>query len=187
MAFPVPPTLRILGPFAAVLGAGDTLQAKDTAGLPDGAIAQVAANKRLYVLDASSSVAASGSDIVQPTTGSGRWFMQTGGPQGSIENDLGSLGAGTHPVPWDIYGYAALTLTGDVTLTFPDDPPSPTRRVLRVTQDGAGLHGITWPANCRFPGGVAPAISTGGGTVSLVEFEFTNDLYYGRLFGAAFA
>ena len=185
--FPAPVQLRILGPFASVLGAGDTLQAKNTTGLPDGAVAQVASNKRLYVLDTSSSVTPSGSDIVQPTSGPGRWFMQTGGPEGSVENDLGTLNAGTHPVPWDIYAYAAMTLAGDVTLTFPNDPPSPCRRILRISQDGAGLHAIDWPANALFAGGVDPVIATGAGTISVVEFEFISGLYYGRLFGAAFA
>lgn len=75
MPFPVPPALRILRPFATPTGAGDTLQAQDTTGIPDGAVAQVVSNGQFYYLNKSSSATADGDNIIQPAAGTGRWFM----------------------------------------------------------------------------------------------------------------
>src|SRR5882724_5179299 len=90
---PPPVSIRITGPFATALGAGDSLQAQNTALLVDGSIAQVNSNGRQYFLDIDSAASPSGDDIIKPALGPGRWFKQAGGGATGGTGATGATGA----------------------------------------------------------------------------------------------
>jgi hypothetical protein len=62
------------------------------------------------------------------------------------------------------------TLTGNVTLTLSSPPPS--NDALAVTfiliQDGTGSRTVTWPGSVKWPGGVAPVLTTAAGKIDVV-------------------
>ncbi len=91
---PVPATIRIAGPFATALGAGDSLQAQNTNFLVDGTIAQVNDVGRQYYLDKESTQAPSGTLVIQPAAGGpGRWFRHSGGGETGGTGATGPTGA----------------------------------------------------------------------------------------------
>ena len=65
-----------------------------------------------------------------------------------------------------------LTLTGNCTFTFPTATAGKSFMIL-LKQDGTGSRTVTWPAAVKWPGGIAPAITS---TASkLDKFVFTAD------------
>jgi hypothetical protein len=76
-----PASLRILQPVATITGADDSLTSINTNELPDGAVVQVKSSYLFYVLQKESIVNPSGTDIVEPSAGPGRWVLYgfTGG------------------------------------------------------------------------------------------------------------
>ena len=89
----VPATLRIAGPFANAIGPGDSLQAQNTHLLVDGSIAQVNDVQRQYYLDINSTQAPSGTLVIEPAAGPGRWFRQAGGGETGGTGATGATGA----------------------------------------------------------------------------------------------
>lgn len=82
-----------------------------------------------------------------------------------------------------------LTLTGNVTLTLSGSTASVACGVsLYLFQDGTGGRTVTWPASVKWPGGVAPALSSGASKVDLVTLETIDNgtTWYGSLAGADF-
>jgi len=71
------PALRILGPRARLMGTSDpdALQNLDTTLLPDGSLCWVQDQAAVYALHRDSTAAASGTLIVAPGSGPGRWFV----------------------------------------------------------------------------------------------------------------
>ena len=68
------------------------------------------------------------------------------------------------------YFYAAGALTGN-TITFTFDNPPASGRVAVITvelNDGGGATAINWPASVDWPGGSAPALSSGIDVISFV-------------------
>jgi hypothetical protein len=75
------PALRLLPPAARLLGTGDddALQNVDTTSLPHGCLCFVVDQGTVYVLDKASVEAASGTAVVVPASGPGRWAPLVGG------------------------------------------------------------------------------------------------------------
>ena len=137
--------LRILGPRATVLGAGDAIENVNTSNLPDGAMCWVTDEQALYRFILESTATADGSNIIEPNGGPGRWFRETVGPQGadvSTGLTLGTITSGSSTVEFTSSesfpavpggfreGFLALALTCTIT----------TPTILRVTarQGGTG-------------------------------------------------
>lgn len=80
-------------------------------------------------------------------------------------------------IDWTLSNKHKSTLTGNVTYTF-TAPGGPCNLIFKVIQ-GAGPYTITWPASVKWPGGVAPIISTGNAAVDIFSFYYDGSNYYG--------
>lgn len=78
-------------------------------------------------------------------------------------------------------------LTGDCTFTF-DAPLGPCNVIFKVTQGpSGGPYTVTWPATIvKWPGGVAPTLSTAANAVDLISFYYDGTDYFGT-FALGFA
>ncbi len=74
-----PPALRILLTVSTVLGGGDSLESLNTQLVMDRGLVAVVANNSLYMLRRDATDAPSGTDIVEPSAGPGRWFVYAAG------------------------------------------------------------------------------------------------------------
>lgn len=94
--------------------------------------------------------------------------------------------SGTYAIPdMDVAQLHDLTLTGNVTFTFPANPPGK-QFLLVLRQDAVGGHIITWPANMRYPQGAFNLTTTAGGT-DLVRIIAVRPTHWGAtLEGKAF-
>ena len=65
-----------------------------------------------------------------------------------------------------------LGLTGNVTYTFTNPPPTTKAGsfTLIQIQDATGGRTVTWPASVKWPGGVAPVISSGATDIDIFTF-----------------
>lgn len=84
-----------------------------------------------------------------------------------------------------------LTLTGNCTFTFTNPPASGKTGsfTLILKQDATGSRTRTWPASVKWPGGVAPTLSTTANRVDILTF-FTLDggtTWYGSLAGVNYS
>ncbi len=89
MAPQSPASLRILEFVDVVLGAGSSLQSLNTQLVMDRGIVACKANNSLYMLRREATDSPSGTDIVVPAAGPGRWFIY---PAGSGGGGLAPLG-----------------------------------------------------------------------------------------------
>ncbi len=97
-----------------------------------------------------------------------------------IEKDNGDSGAAIE-INWRVErNKQKITLTDNVTFTF-DDPQGPTSLLLRVIQDATGSRTITWPATVKWPGGVAPNLSSGANAIDIVGLYYDGANYYGNV------
>jgi hypothetical protein len=83
----------------------------------------------------------------------------------------------------------ALTLTGNVTLSFANEPGAGVALGVSVacTQDGTGGRTVTWPAGVLWAGGTPPTLSTAGGARDLFALVRLGGVWYGLTAGLAFA
>jgi len=94
------------------------------------------------------------------------------------EFDAGNSGAAA-TITWPNKQKQRLTLTANTTLTFAV-PTGAGNFLLRLIQDATGNRTVTWPGTVRWPGGTAPAISSGGpNTIHIVSFYYDGTNYYG--------
>src|SRR5882672_4735098 len=77
-----PPSLRILQFVSLVLGDPDSLEAINTKLVMDRGIVAVKENNSLYMLRREAVDAPSGTTIVAPSAGPGRWFLYAAGGSG---------------------------------------------------------------------------------------------------------
>lgn len=87
-------------------------------------------------------------------------------------------------IDWSIGNEHSVTMTGNCTFTF-SNPTSGFRLVL-VVYTGAGSFAATWPGTVKWPGGVAPVISTGASKTDVLSFFYDGSNYLGA-FAQAFA
>lgn len=105
--------LRILGPRATVLGAGDSLENYITDPLPDGSVCWVTAAAALFRLHLDSAATADGINIVDPIHGPGQWLKESAGNPGLAFDGGASLGTITS-------GSSTVTIT--TSDSFPAEP-----------------------------------------------------------------
>lgn len=190
-------------PLATLTTKGDLYAATASA-----TVARVAAGSNGQVLQAQSGQAAglqwvslSTSDVsgAESTTGSqtkaddaqaaaiAASVSKTGGGKETLATNATATGAVT--VNLASGNVHKLTLTGNVTLTLSGSTASVACAVsLYLLQDGTGSRIVTWPASVKWPGGVAPTLSTGAAKIDLVTLETIDNgtTWYGSLAGADF-
>jgi hypothetical protein len=93
------------------------------------------------------------------------------------EFDSGNSGT-SKTLTWSNGSAQKSTLTGNVTYTFAS-PQIGGAYVLRLVQDGTGSRTVTWPAAVKWPGGVAPTLSTAAGAIDLINLYYDGTNYYG--------
>ena len=80
-------------------------------------------------------------------------------------------------ISWDMAdgGFAYVTLDGNRTLSNPTNVKAGARYILKIIQDDTtGGRTLAYGANFKFPGGVAPTLSSGVSDVDLLEFVAYN-------------
>lgn len=81
-------------------------------------------------------------------------------------------------IDWTVSNKQKSTLTGNCTFTF-TAPPGPCNLVLKLVQDGTGSRTVTWPAAVKWPGGVAPTLTTTASRVDVITFYYDGTNYLG--------
>ena len=94
------------------------------------------------------------------------------------EVDDGDSGA-TDTIDWTKGPKHLSTLTSNVTFTF-IAPLDTANLVLKLVQDAGGTNLVTWPSTVKWPGGVAPTLSSGGTDVDIISFYFDGTNYFGQ-------
>lgn len=84
----------------------------------------------------------------------------------------------TQTIDWSTGNLQTLNLasaTGNVTLTFANGVPGAALGIKII--QGSTPRNIVWPASVKWPGGLAPTISTGNGAMDLVTLFFDGTFY----------
>lgn len=84
-------------------------------------------------------------------------------------------------VAWDVAlgPVAKVTLGGNRTLGAPASLQDGGTYILRVTQDGTGSRTLAYNAVFKWPGGVAPTLSTAVGAIDVLTFVSNGTNLYG--------
>lgn len=102
-----------------------------------------------------------------------KWGAAAGGGR---THTTGS-GSGAQTLNWSSNLTISFTLTGNVTFSF-TAPTAGEICILRAIQDATGSRTITWPT-IKWPGGVAPIISTAPNYVDIFTFLYDGTNYSG--------
>jgi hypothetical protein len=83
-------------------------------------------------------------------------------------------------VNWDVSlgQVASLTLGGNRTIANPTNMKVATY-ILYLVQDATGSRTVTWGTNYKWPGGVAPVLSTGANKRDIISFISDGTNMYG--------
>lgn len=93
--------------------------------------------------------------------------------------DNGSSG-NAYTLAWDNGQKQKITLTGaPCVFTFTAPTKGTASFILEVIQGAGGSKTATWPGTVKWPGGVAPVLSTTAGAVDIVSFFYDGTNYYG--------
>jgi hypothetical protein len=86
-------------------------------------------------------------------------------------------------VTWDANAsaVAVLTLGGNRTIAAPTNLVDGGTYILRLYQDGTGSRTVTWNSVFKWPGGVAPTLSTAASSKDIVFFTSDGTNLYGNL------
>jgi hypothetical protein len=76
-----------------------------------------------------------------------------------------------------------VTLTANCTFTFPTASAGKSFTLV-LQQDGTGSRSVTWPIGTRWPGGVAPTLTTTANAVDYVTFLSPATSWHGFLSGS---
>lgn len=84
-------------------------------------------------------------------------------------------------IAWNVNIHQAtkVTLGGNRTLDNPTNMKDGAVYILRVIQDGTGSRTLAYGSAYKFPGGVAPVLSTGGSDVDVLTFYSDGTNMYG--------
>lgn len=84
-------------------------------------------------------------------------------------------------ISWNVASgaFASVTLGGNRTMAAPTNLQAGASYALKITQDGTGSRTLTWNSVFKWPGGVAPTLSTAAGAVDLVTFVCDGTNLYG--------
>ena len=94
------------------------------------------------------------------------------------EYDNGNSGT-SGAINWNNGNIQKFTLTGNATFSFTDPTSGDGRFSIRLVQDATGGRTVIWPANVKWPGGIAPTISTAASAEDIITFEKRGSSYYG--------
>lgn len=85
------------------------------------------------------------------------------------------------PIAWDLSAaqVAAVTLSGNTTLSNPTNAKDGGTYILRVVQDGTGSRTLAFGTNYKWPSGVAPVLSTDANAVDVLYFTSDGVSMYG--------
>lgn len=95
----------------------------------------------------------------------------------TTEVDNGNSGT-SKTIDWTQGNKQKITLTGVCTFTF-TNPAGPASLIFKLIQDGTGSKTVTWPS-VRWPGGVAPTLTTTASATDIVALYFDGTNYYGN-------
>lgn len=93
------------------------------------------------------------------------------------EYDNGNSGA-TKTFDWNNGVKQKVTMTATCSGMF-TAPPGPCNLTLFITQGGSGSYTMTWPEAVKWPGGVAPSLSTAVSSIDIIAFYYNGTDYYG--------
>jgi hypothetical protein len=96
---------------------------------------------------------------------------------GVAEFDNGNSGT-TKTIDWANGVTQKVTLTGNCTFTL-NNPLSSFTYVFKVIQDAVGSRTATWPANVKWPAGVAPVITATALRYDLITLYYDGTNYLG--------
>lgn len=140
-----------------------------------------ATDYNLQVTDAGVLTIRAGLTITAGTTTTKR--LDVSGAQARvIEYDAGNSGA-AKTIDWDNGNNQLLTLTASCTLTF-SNPLTGGWYQLRVIQGGTGSYTLTYPATVKWPGGVAPTLTTTVGRTDIIAFYYNGTNYNAMIVGS---
>lgn len=93
-----------------------------------------------------------------------------------------ATGDGTTTIDWTAGNKFKFTFGAmNETFTFSPAPSKPCNLLLMLVQDGVGGRTATWPAMVKWPGGVAPALSSGASEIDIVSFYYNGTSYHGQI------
>lgn len=96
--------------------------------------------------------------------------------------------AAAYAVDFAAGGVVALTLTGNVAITFSNIPATHSARVrLLLIQDGVGSHAPTWPATVKWGGGAAITLTGTAGSEDAVDLWTVGGVVYAEEVDKAYA
>lgn len=75
-------------------------------------------------------------------------------------------------------GAQFVTLTGNCTFTF-SNPVEGGRYIIELLQDGTGSRLVTWPSTVKWPGGVAPTLTTTASRTDIITLYYNGTNYAG--------
>lgn len=84
-------------------------------------------------------------------------------------------------IDWGVGNKQRSTLTGDVTYTFTAPTGGASNFIFVTIQDVTGGRSITWPGTVEWPGGVAPAVSSGANDKDVWSFYYDGTNYHGAI------
>lgn len=163
-----PVAQRIAGPFATALGPGDSLQAQNTNLLINGTVAQVSDVQRLYFLAKNDNTTPpSGTAVIKPAAGPGRWFQETGGGNTGATGSTGATGTTGPTGATGATGAGATGATGPTGVTGASGATGLTGVTGATAATGAtgstGATGVTGSTGATGPTG-ATGVSVTGAT-----------------------
>ena len=75
--------------------------------------------------------------------------------------------SGTQNIDWSRGDLTLITLDGNITFTFANAFHGQ-KHVIRIKQDAAGAHTVTWPATVRWPAATAPTLTATSGGIDYI-------------------
>ncbi|NTW33764.1 MAG: hypothetical protein HGB12_14280, partial [Bacteroidetes bacterium] len=82
-------------------------------------------------------------------------------------------------VDWNNSNVQEITLTANRSFTF-NNGKNGGLYTLFINQDGTGGKTITWPANVKWAGGIAPTLTPTASAVDLIKFAYNGTNYLGN-------
>lgn len=108
-------------------------------------------------------------DTAKPVSTAQQAALDLKAPITESVNTVGTSGA-TQTIPSPATAaMSRITLTANCTLTFPTATAG-NSFLLTLVQDGTGSRTVTWPASVRWPGGVAPTLTTTASKIDRFTF-----------------
>jgi hypothetical protein len=95
-------------------------------------------------------------------------------------NDLGETPeSASIAVNWQTASKQKVRLTDDTTLSF-TAPDGTGHVMLIVKQDATGGHTVTWPAAVKWPGGIAPTLTSAANAIDVFTLYYDGEVYLGN-------